>query len=98
MVSIDLIRKAEAEYNELRRFVGEEYPKGKCAHLLELFQFLKTQRSTLIDVWLKWNEKKIYAHDFCMAFEKEFRKEIRARIKRKLTLKKKILREMVREE
>lgn len=94
----DLVHKAEQEYNELRQFTGEKYPIGKCRNILELFQFLKTQHSTLIDVWLKWNEKKIHAHDFCMAFEKEFRTEIRARIKQHQSLKKRILREMVREE
>jgi len=82
-MSKDLIDKAETEYNELRRFVGEKYPKGKCVNIIELFQFLKTQRLSLIDSWLEWNEKKIDAHDFCMAFEKEFRKKIRERIKQK---------------
>lgn len=94
----DLVHKAEVEYNELRRFAGEKYPGGKCANIIELFHLLKTRRSTLIDIWLEWNEKRIHAHDFCMAFEKMFRTDIRERIKQKHTLKKKILRQMVREE
>jgi len=95
---MDLLCKAEEEYNELRRFVGENYPLGKCMNILKLFQFLKTQRSPLIDAWLKWNRKEIHAHDFCMAFEKVFRKQIRQRIKQHQTLKKTILRQMVRAE
>lgn len=84
---------AKAEYNNLRRFAGERYPKGKCTNILELFQVL----NGLIDVWLEWNEKKIDSHDFCMAFEKRFRKDIRERIKQHQSLKEKILRQMVRE-
>lgn len=49
----------------------------------------------LIDKWLEWNEKKISAFDFCMAFESVFRREIRRRIRRKMSLKERILREMV---
>jgi len=32
------LEEAQREYNELRRFAGQDYPRGKCKHLLELFQ------------------------------------------------------------
>lgn len=37
----DVIKKAQKEYNALRNFVGEKYPKGKCENILKLFQTLK---------------------------------------------------------
>jgi hypothetical protein len=36
-----LVNLAEQEYNELRSFVGENYPKGKCKRIIQLFQLLK---------------------------------------------------------
>ena len=32
------IEEAKKEYNELRRFVGKDYPKGKCKNLLKLLE------------------------------------------------------------
>jgi len=32
------IEKARKEYNELRRFAGKDYPKGKCKNLLKLLE------------------------------------------------------------
>ena len=40
----DVIEKAEKEYNTLRNFVGETYPKGKCGNILKLFQVLNEIR------------------------------------------------------
>lgn len=36
-----LIQDAENEYNELRSFVGEKYPVGKCKNIVELFHLLE---------------------------------------------------------
>ncbi len=36
----DVIKKSEKEYNALRAFLGEKYPKGKCRNILKLFQIL----------------------------------------------------------
>lgn len=40
----DVIKKAEEEYNALRAFLGEKYPKGKCRNILKLFQILNDLR------------------------------------------------------
>jgi len=85
-------KKAENEYNNLRRFAGENYPKGKCKNLLKLFQAL----NELLDKWKEWNENKIESHDFCMEFDKHFHDDIMESYKRQTQLKKKILRQMVR--
>lgn len=36
----NVIKKAEREYNALRNFAGEKYPKGKCRNILKLLQTL----------------------------------------------------------
>lgn len=87
------IEKAEEEYNQLRIFVGVNYPKGKCRNILQLF----TSLNELLDLWLEWNAKKMHSHDFCMVFEKYFRPSIRQKIQDKMDLKSKVLRQMVRE-
>ena len=40
----DMIEKAEKEYNVLRAFAGEKYPKGKCKNILKLFQTLREMK------------------------------------------------------
>lgn len=40
----DIIEKAEKEYNALRAFAGEAYPRGKCKNILKLFQMLNDLR------------------------------------------------------
>jgi hypothetical protein len=37
----DLTEKAEHEYNVLRAYAGDEYPKGRCKNLVRLFELLK---------------------------------------------------------
>ena len=36
-----LVDLAEQEYNNLRTFVGENYPKENCNNILKLFRILK---------------------------------------------------------
>lgn len=42
----EVILKAEHEYNQLRCFIGDQYPRGKCANIIELFQLLEKQSSS----------------------------------------------------
>jgi len=43
-------KKAEEEFNELRRFVGDTYPQGKCKNLLKMFQILKKIEKDYVDI------------------------------------------------
>ena len=36
----NIVEKAEKEYNALRQWAGERYPKGKCKNILNLFEIL----------------------------------------------------------
>ena len=38
------------------------------------------RNKNLIELWIDWNERKLEAGDFCMAFEKALREEIRQKI------------------